>query len=836
MNRQTIDYGIDLGTTNSAIARVEKGAVRILKSDRLQKDTTPSCVYYTKRGQLLVGDAAYSRLTTDPDNAKTEFKRTMGTEVQYHFPNVDKAFTSEHLSAEILKTLKNSVKDDDFSGVIITVPADFDQVQIDATQKAAEMAGFNYCELLQEPIAASLAYGLDADRIEGFWLVFDMGGGTFDAALMKADSGVIKVIDTAGDNHLGGKNMDLLIVDEIIMPHLQKEFRLDTVLKDERKRERLYSIWKRIAEQYKIELTNSPKVLIEPDDPSVFQDDDGEDIDTCIEIGQRQFESLIKPLVDRAITISHELLFRNNVAPQQLTTVLLIGGPTYIPYVRDRIKNEISPNINISIDPMTAVAAGAAIYASMRPLPVAAKKRDLGKVQLVLDYPSITTDREVVLRITADTAQAPGADTQAAAAIVSRADQAWSSGRVAIGPKGVDVRLHLIANQSNNFSIQLFNATGTVLPCEPSELNILHGIRIDNPTLPHDICVDAETEDFGAVTIPLLSKNQQLPAIGKKNFKVKRTLRAGNKEDVFNIIVREGERNTRPVRNVRVGNIAITGANLAHTVELGSDVDITIRMDESRRINVMAYFPDVDETINNVLQTAYRAPVIDTAEVSKEIQQEHERLLRLQKQYVDAGNENKVLFRELTQQLSGIKTLNEKRRGDLDGGFEVRNRLNEFQIGVDRCEIDAEWESVRNELQGTLRHTKQIVDIFGEKSHKQALAGIASTIEDIVKKRDLAAAQQGNAGLSDLRVAMLANRPPFWISIFRNIDEDSGKIQWLNGDLSRQLLTRGREIVIAGWDPELKTIVEQLWDIMPAAEKVRSQKVRDDLPFYKIGL
>jgi molecular chaperone DnaK len=138
MFRQKIDYGIDLGTTNSAISRFDKGKVRVLKSERLQKDTTPSCVHFTKRGQLLVGDAAYSRLAIDPYNTKTEFKRTMGTEVSFFFPNLNRAFSSEELSSEILKALKASVKDEDFSSAVITVPADFDQVQIDATQKAGE--------------------------------------------------------------------------------------------------------------------------------------------------------------------------------------------------------------------------------------------------------------------------------------------------------------------------------------------------------------------------------------------------------------------------------------------------------------------------------------------------------------------------------------------------------------------------------------------------------------------------------------------------------------------------------------------------------------------------
>jgi len=180
MARIKIDYGIDLGTTNSAIARVRNGNIYIVKSDT-QKDTTPSCVHFTKKQTLVVGDAAYNRYgdeyltylkelahsdaSDDKFNTFIEFKRTMGTDKTYRCANLDRVFTSEDLSAEILKTLRTYVRDDEVQSAIITVPAKFRQNQLDATQRAADLAGFKYCELLQEPIAASLAYGVDARNI-----------------------------------------------------------------------------------------------------------------------------------------------------------------------------------------------------------------------------------------------------------------------------------------------------------------------------------------------------------------------------------------------------------------------------------------------------------------------------------------------------------------------------------------------------------------------------------------------------------------------------------------------------------------------------------------------
>ena len=195
MARNKIDYGIDLGTTNSAIARNDAGEIRIIKSDDRQTDTTASCVSYDKRQRIIVGENALNSREKEsvdafvrnmkgeeaaPENSFIEFKRTMGTDKRFESTNMGKMFSSEELSAEVLKKLKSYVRDDDeVRAVIITVPAMFKQNNNDATQRAADLSGFQYCELLQEPIAASMAYGLSTNKLNGYWLVFDFGGGTF---------------------------------------------------------------------------------------------------------------------------------------------------------------------------------------------------------------------------------------------------------------------------------------------------------------------------------------------------------------------------------------------------------------------------------------------------------------------------------------------------------------------------------------------------------------------------------------------------------------------------------------------------------------------------------
>ena len=216
MKHITIDYGIDLGTTNSAICRMEQGVPAIIRSD-CGMETMPSCVSFKKGGTIRIGQSAYTDLGKDKlralkkksamaSNSCIEFKRYMGSDITFSNANAEHQWSPEELSAQILKTLCSFVSDDEVKAAVITVPAKFTVNQKDATLEAARLAGIKQVELLQEPIAASIAYGLKAEDKNGIWMVFDFGGGTLDVALVHVSDGIMQVFDTEGDNYLGGKN------------------------------------------------------------------------------------------------------------------------------------------------------------------------------------------------------------------------------------------------------------------------------------------------------------------------------------------------------------------------------------------------------------------------------------------------------------------------------------------------------------------------------------------------------------------------------------------------------------------------------------------------------
>jgi molecular chaperone DnaK len=225
-----------------------ENGVPVIKKSASQKDTVPSIVSINRKRVIHVGDTAANELANQVLRATktwdgrvtatdifSEFKRTMGTLEVYRSKNLKKDFSSQELSAEIIKALAANADIHDGGCIVISVPAKFDAIQKTATVEAARLAGFQHIELIQEPIAAAIAYGVATGQKDGFWLVFDLGGGTFDAALLRVDGGVQQVVDTEGDSFLGGKDIDYALVDSILIPYVKKHFKVDKILASEKK-------------------------------------------------------------------------------------------------------------------------------------------------------------------------------------------------------------------------------------------------------------------------------------------------------------------------------------------------------------------------------------------------------------------------------------------------------------------------------------------------------------------------------------------------------------------------------------------------------------------------
>ena len=388
--RTTIDYGIDLGTTNSSVAVLDGNDVRIIRNNE-NFEYTPSAVWIDRNGRLHAGRTAYEQLDRDPENAHAEFKLQMGTSQPRTFSRSGRQMKPEELSAEVLKQLRADVprarNGESMESVVITVPAAFEAPQCEATKIAAQLAGLTQTPLLQEPVAAALAWGFQSKKDKVFWLVYDFGGGTFDAAVVSIRDGGIQVVNHGGDNHLGGKLIDWAIVDELLVPALTKERSLSDFRRGNPKWRAAFAKLKLEAEKAKIRVSNDESALIHSD--FLCNDDRGEPIEFDYELHRVDVEALMAPLVLRSVNICRRVLSEKRLAPGNIEKVLLVGGPSQAPYLRQRLADGVEGlgiAVDFSVDPMTAVARGAAVFYGPHRVECGSVPLGAGVYGLDLDY------------------------------------------------------------------------------------------------------------------------------------------------------------------------------------------------------------------------------------------------------------------------------------------------------------------------------------------------------------------------------------------------------------------------------------------------------------------
>ena len=826
MSRRKIDYGIDLGTTNSAIARIQGGESEIIKSMPMQKDTTPSCVAVSKRGSILVGDKALNQLNIEKSrsvfgsnsesNSYIEFKRTMGTDKKYSSSILKKEFSSEELSAEILKALKNYVSDEEVHSAVITVPAKFTSNQKDATRRAAKIAGIKQCELLQEPIAASMAYGIKSKIKDGLWIVFDFGGGTFDAALMKVEEGIIKVLDTDGDNHLGGKNLDFEIIDQIFLPYFQENFSISAILNDPKRKLRFRNMWKQKAEEAKIQLTMQEQIELLTDLGEDWgTDDEGVDFELDLVVNRQEINDAMQPAFKRAIDITLDLLERNNLKGSDLSSLILVGGPTYTPLLREMLSDQIT-NVDTSIDPMTAVARGAALYASTLDVEseIVDQTKDQTKVQLDLEYEaSSVEDHEfLTIKISSDSSETLNSGIFYVEA--NRADGGWSSGKYEIDSVGDVIELQLVEGKPNLFNITLYDDEGSVVPSEPNQISILQGSKASSATMPYHYGIAIAERDEEKViikTIPGLEKNKSLPAVGTENdFKTQGQIRPGKTEDKLKIPIYQAAYNadgTRAIYNEHIYDIIITGNDLPKLLPAHSSVDLTVHVDRSEKIKVEAYFPYLEHTTEIDVPDDNVQKEVAIEDLEKEIKNAESEIRNI-------GNSNSELLKELEE----IKHTFKNNKHESDRKKEVLDRIRKVYRNIDKEEEKGAWPKLESELREKFSDLEKAQDDLGNEESGRLVNDVKQSLNQVLLNKDLKVGKELLKKIDALFFQI--TRIYQDIGFIRYCHTNFNSINWLNPSKAKQLIQKGLEIIATNPNSEeLTPIIQELIKLMPQEEK-----------------
>ena len=353
--------GIDLGTSNSAAAVMMGGKPAIIQAAEgtsIGGKAFPSYVAFTKNGELLVGEPARRQAITNPENTIVAAKRKMGT--NYVFKIQDKEYKPQQISAFILQKIKRDAEaflGEKLEKVVITVPAYFDDNQRQATKDAGTIAGLDVVRIINEPTAAALAFGLDKSKQDMKILVFDFGGGTLDVTIMEMGGGVFEVMSTSGDTQLGGTDMDKTIIDYVV-----NDFRKKTgtdLTKDNVAMTRI----REASEKAKIELSSVMETEINL--PFISHDPSSGSKNLELQLTRSKLEELINPIVEKCRPSVEKALEDAKLSSADISKVVLIGGPTRIPLVRKFVVSMTGKESEAGVDPMEAVALGAAIQAGI---------------------------------------------------------------------------------------------------------------------------------------------------------------------------------------------------------------------------------------------------------------------------------------------------------------------------------------------------------------------------------------------------------------------------------------------------------------------------------------
>ncbi|MGC8730302.1 MAG: molecular chaperone DnaK [Candidatus Micrarchaeia archaeon] len=349
--------GIDLGTSNSAAAVLEGGKPTIIPSAEgltPYGKAFPSYVAFTKDGQVLVGEPARRQAIANPEGTISRFKRMMGTDYTYNING--KSYKPQEIAALLLQKIKHDAEQylgEPVEKAVITVPAYFNDNQRQATKDAGQIAGLEVVRLVNEPTAASLAYGLNKSDKEMKILVYDFGGGTLDVTVMEFGGGVFEVKATSGDTQLGGTDMDNAIVN-FLLDEFKKQYKID--LKDNKQAMQRFV---EAAERAKIELSTVLSTDINL--PFLAQDSNKNPINFTYTLTRSKLEQLVLPIIERTAGPVKQALKDAKIEPEQIDKVICVGGPTRMPIVQRYVEQLLGKKIERGVDPMECVAMGAAI-------------------------------------------------------------------------------------------------------------------------------------------------------------------------------------------------------------------------------------------------------------------------------------------------------------------------------------------------------------------------------------------------------------------------------------------------------------------------------------------
>lgn len=460
----------------------------------------------------------------------------MGTSTPVKLPAVNLTMTPEECSAEVLRALygylPEEIRGDGDTGTVITVPAAFNQMQKDSTMAAADAAGLGRVALMQEPVAAVMSV-MRQRKNDGVFVVYDLGGGTLDIAIAESISGRVTLLAHGGIAMCGGRDFDRILFDNIVKPWLLENFDLPEDLTTNPQFKSLLRMATWATEKAKIELSQKEEAVVSlPETELGVRDQSGEEIYIDITIDRKRYDGLIWPKVEESILSARETLEKAGLSPHDVERVVFVGGPTQYKPLRDKVAFELGIAPSTDVNPMTAVAEGAAVFAESIDWASQSRGRKSargaisagGALDLSFNYIARTPDSKAKIVAKLGSSALAGVEFQ-----IDSLDTGWSSGRIAL-KDGAGIELNLTKPGDNTFKVFVFDSNGGPVSLREDKIVIARtAASIDAIPASHSVGVEARDKVGGRLSLDyLVREGDQLPKKGKKTFKAGESLKAGS--------------------------------------------------------------------------------------------------------------------------------------------------------------------------------------------------------------------------------------------------------------------------------------------------------------------
>ncbi len=598
--------GIDLGTTNSAICSYDGSETRIWKSPE-QNDVTPSVIYIDRRGNKYVGQRAYDSAPHSPDNAAMLFKRLMGTSTPIQLSAIGLTKSPEECSAEVLKVLfgylPEEIRNDSNTGTVITVPAAFNQMQKDATMQAASMAGIGKVASMQEPVAAVMSV-MRARNADGMFLIYDLGGGTLDIAIAESLNGRVNLLAHGGIAMCGGRDFDRVLVDNVVRPWLIENFDLpeDFSVNPTFKSLTRLAIW--ATERAKIELSAREEAIISLSETEArIKDLGGNEIYLDIPLQRDIYDRLIAERVSQSIDAARETLSKAGLTPHDLERIVFVGGPTNYKPLRDKVAFELGIPGSTDVNPMTAVAEGASLFAESIDWSSQSRSRKNirgqissgGGLALSFNYIARTPDVKAKIAVQLAGQAASGSEFQ-----IDSIDTGWTSGRLPL-KHGVTIDVTLTKTGDNTFKVFVFDSVGGPIALEQDKIVITRtAATVDAIPASHSVGIEVLEKLGGRPVLDyLIRSGDSLPKKGKKVFKAAESLKAGASGSL-NLKLWEGEIEEPITDNRPIGVLKISGSDFDDgVIPAGADLECEYEILDSGNIIIEVSVPCIGGTFHS---------------------------------------------------------------------------------------------------------------------------------------------------------------------------------------------------------------------------------------------